>query len=994
MRLFALACFATLATAFRARPRQGAHKRNVSTFTANDYDCDGDGNNDCRDWHYLGARCDFGHKCEYRYRFGDFLLDHSCRCQSRCMGDNLKNCEPPKEPTYEWSVKTDGTHGPCAAHMDHELPISFPLLCTGQARGLKLSARARGWMMSRLHLQINGESKGSRTWPIWPATRTMEMSLDSLAPGTHRIIYSGHLKLEEVTLQGSGGLCSFDVAPNLGKANTQYTYTGLDVTNRLFGEDANYPESQKKQIYFVSETVGRNADGSIDSTVVAEGWWQWLYQYSQQQLPNDPWATPDTRLWEESEIKPWLQVGLARLGRQGQVMPVVEPCNYLSSMTYMEAAVWASCKAYPFSQDEMASVIATFHSLAAGTAFNHASGTSVGGRADTFAMDWLMLQQYQILVQGVLTQAGDKLTQEERNAIMTLGYNVGQMTDLAKNMTQLFSQKYDGPEWNRVMRSFDIPPFEYPIAGLVSFSLWALQGKLPIPGLDSLLEGLVNALIDIFGLQFGDFLKDVYTPAIRKALSFSNLRWSKVMPVLGSFLKFLLTFVEALVFQEQQIPVPKEIRDVWGFIDRLGFSTDLLADMRIQWDYYNGFNCRERSDHTTWHEKASYGLIHSLRLAELFSSGVVPASGAAGATRAASMPASTELVISDGELGEMDPAALVDEMDANGDGHLSQEEIEQLVHTRRWYTEKEESFEKEFAPVFPDLFPLADVSADGKLNVQEVQALMQLLEEFSEHGLPHLLGMRRMDGFQRIWAIADGAAWHAANSFVGYDSDAASDLRRRDSETTEMAFEWKNSPLEPIADNVKWMAQDFAWYAVNHLWNGVSEADSQDHAKYLQHREKVRLALDGAGVPAGELFSQINLMVVNYAWYTAQTRYRGEDPGNAVAAAHWAHANEQLNQLFAEDAWPLFPAPAPASPAPAPTPAPAPLPTWKPCKDTKRNYCTAHPIDWYQPSCSSAHGSGYVKVSWEHCNTVFSARYICERIWTCTQDHGAADCCR
>jgi len=75
---------------------------------------------------------------------------------------------------------------------------------------------------------------------------------------------------------------------------------------------------------------------------------------------------------------------------------------------------------------------------------------------------------------------------------------------------------------------------------------------------------------------------------------------------------------------------------------------------------------------------------------------------------------------------------------------------------------------------------------------------------------------------------------------------------------------------------------------------------------------------------------------------------------------------------------------------PSPTPAPAP----KTCTDTKKNPCTAHPIDWYQPSCSSKHGHGYERIGWEHCSAVFGGRYICRKTWTCTQPHGAADCCR
>merc|ERR1719468_161100 len=53
----------------------------VVSNTNPDYDCNGDGTKDCGDWSYSKFRCSYnGGKCEYRYKFGDMLLDHSCRC--------------------------------------------------------------------------------------------------------------------------------------------------------------------------------------------------------------------------------------------------------------------------------------------------------------------------------------------------------------------------------------------------------------------------------------------------------------------------------------------------------------------------------------------------------------------------------------------------------------------------------------------------------------------------------------------------------------------------------------------------------------------------------------------------------------------------------------------------------------------------------------------------------------------------------------------------
>ena len=57
----------------------------VTSNTNPDYDCTGTGKKECGDWDYYGNGCtgdkDRGGPCEYDYKFGDVLLDHSCRCR-------------------------------------------------------------------------------------------------------------------------------------------------------------------------------------------------------------------------------------------------------------------------------------------------------------------------------------------------------------------------------------------------------------------------------------------------------------------------------------------------------------------------------------------------------------------------------------------------------------------------------------------------------------------------------------------------------------------------------------------------------------------------------------------------------------------------------------------------------------------------------------------------------------------------------------------------
>jgi len=79
------------------------------------------------------------------------------------------------------------------------------------------------------------------------------------------------------------------------------------------------------------------------------------------------------------------------------------------------------------------------------------------------------------------------------------------------------------------------------------------------------------------------------------------------------------------------------------------------------------------------------------------------------------------------------------------------------------------------------------------------------------------------------------------------------------------------------------------------------------------------------------------------------------------------------------------------APTPAPTPVPTPAPKKRNCSSIKKNKCTAHPLKWYQAKCS-IHGQGYKRIGWERCGA--GGKDICEKLWTCTQRHGASDCCR
>jgi len=266
----------------------------------------------------------------------------------------------------------------------------------------------------------------------------------------------------------------------------------------------------------------------------------------------------------------------------------------------------------------MASIITAFNALSAGTAFNHITGTGVGSKVDVFAMDWLLLQQYQIMIRSVVEQAGDALNSTEKFALEAFGYPTGQVTDLSKEMTRLFSEKYDRDFWEERVRAVQIPNYMKSITSLIIFALYGIENSGTIPGLDWALNLLIPGLMNTFDIPDKEFFLNTYIPTARKALSFSKMCSDAVGPVIQHILKFAVVFVEALVFQEKTIPVPTWVRDFLAWADGQGITGDLFSDMQATWDYYNGYDCVARSDHANWHEKASHGLIHFTTVADMF----------------------------------------------------------------------------------------------------------------------------------------------------------------------------------------------------------------------------------------------------------------------------------------------------------------------------------------------------------------------------------------
>lgn len=468
-----------------------------------------------------------------------------------------------------------------------------------------------------------------RIWP-WGHKKTMSVGLGSFEAGLHEVYFSGgNIDLHFVRLEGTSGSCSFVDAPGWDQFTTGYNYRGLDAVNRLFGESRDYPELRKKQLYFASETVGTSPSGDISSTAVGDATWTWMLSYSQdsRDSTNDPWGNNPDGLWEEAKITPWLNVSLDPVpGRSGQEMTVYEPCNGLSNIAFHHSAVWLSCKRTSFTRDDKASMVTALNMLAPGSFFLHACACSTGGRADTFPMDWLLFQAYQTTLGKAIDVAADVLTDAEKNALMYFNRPPLNALDIARNMTTLFRGKYDHDFWNATMRSIDVIGYDTSIAGVIAFVTY-MMGETALSWVAGPLDSLINTLLDLFSVGDAEWFRAVYIPAAKKVAATVHLCSDSTGSVLSRFLQFAVTFVEALVFQEQRLPTPPELRAILDFLASIGISSDLFDEMEGDWNYYNGFDCVSRSDHAYWHEKAAHGFAHMFAVADLMNGRVKSNSG-------------------------------------------------------------------------------------------------------------------------------------------------------------------------------------------------------------------------------------------------------------------------------------------------------------------------------------------------------------------------------
>merc|ERR1740121_204558 len=191
------------------------------------------------------------------------------------------------------------------------------------------------------------------------------------------------------------------------------------------------------------------------------------------------------------------------------------------------------------------------------------------------------------------------------------------MTEVAKTLTTLFQTEYDHGVWSATLSSIDLPTFDMSIAGSIFFVTAALESHESMAELGGHFVSVVDALVNNFPAEDAQWFTQIYKPAAYRAVSSAKLCDDAVMDIVEHMLKFVQSFVQTEVFQDQKLEIPQAISDTEGQINQLDLPTSLASDMKRAWDWYNGYRCKGRSADVSFKEQASHGLLHIMSIAEL-----------------------------------------------------------------------------------------------------------------------------------------------------------------------------------------------------------------------------------------------------------------------------------------------------------------------------------------------------------------------------------------
>lgn len=302
---------------------------------------------------------------------------------------------------------------------------------------------------------------------------------------------------------------------------------------------------------------------------------------------------------------------------------ITEPCDYVSNIAYYTSML-SLClhdRNWTMPKSVTKLLIASFNTLAAGSAFYHGSGTGLGDAMDSVPIAHIALTSYQAAVRPLVSSY---VIANARFANATTGATLNG-TEIITNMSRIYLND-DLYAWNSAIAAL-VPQYQNDY--FITFGCTViLILRLCLP--KAFVDKVLPIVAQIMSLQPQDiaFLLQTFDPVLEEALSSHIISTNSKHILLKRGLGTLLKMFYAFIWQEGIFKGPwltsANANALGGYmiplINRLG---DILTgyphpdDVRAAVGIYPGDGmCRHLVAHAKWHEQSANALVDLIYLTD------------------------------------------------------------------------------------------------------------------------------------------------------------------------------------------------------------------------------------------------------------------------------------------------------------------------------------------------------------------------------------------
>ena len=414
------------------------------------------------------------------------------------------------------------------------------------------------------------------------------------------------------------------------------------------------PTVQFDAKYNSSEFVG-NLERclSIDDKHTLENGWNGMLQYG---LTNG--ALDGTDEWVKYPGSGWIEFDPKALTADNDTFPgsadivVYEPCNYRSNIAYTYAMLEMCDRvgflaklepSFGIRYDDFTHPLMTIHGvLSIGSAFMHASSTSLGNALDVIPIDIIALLNLQRGLQSIPYNPvlHDVTMQHIQNIDVTV-QNIDRQSQDGQSQDGQSQDGQSGVYYVDLIRTIlELPVYQWETALRAlpqpsqyrTFSCVITMAAMLITDNEDYIGFVVDAFDNILSAGDFEFLKTDFVPTWQRTRpALTDLSGHQRAQLANEFSGTLLRFVFAFYWQEEVFPhdghydadaiqqAGEQMYRLNVIIDDLANWTYIHRDFQQGIDTYPGVNeCRYQQPHSIWHEQSALGLTDLSALMETF----------------------------------------------------------------------------------------------------------------------------------------------------------------------------------------------------------------------------------------------------------------------------------------------------------------------------------------------------------------------------------------